>query len=43
MSGPVEFNDAGDPAVATIGIYEYGDDNKYGTKAVEYRTGNIEG
>ncbi|MFI6707235.1 ABC transporter substrate-binding protein [Nonomuraea sp. NPDC050478] len=43
VSGPVEFNDAGDPAVATIGIYEYGDDNKYGTKAVEYRTGNIEG
>jgi ABC-type branched-subunit amino acid transport system substrate-binding protein len=43
VSGPVEFNDAGDPAVATIGIYEYGDDNKYATKAVEYRTGNIEG
>ncbi|MGI5270872.1 ABC transporter substrate-binding protein [Nonomuraea sp. CA-218870] len=43
VSGPVEFNDAGDPAVATIGIYEYGDDNKYPTKALEYRTGNIEG
>ncbi|GAB2905904.1 ABC transporter substrate-binding protein [Nonomuraea fastidiosa] len=43
VSGPVEFNDAGDPAVATIGIYQYGDDNKYPAKALEYRTGNIEG
>ncbi|SEG83279.1 branched-chain amino acid transport system substrate-binding protein [Nonomuraea solani] len=43
VSGPVEFNDAGDPAVATIGIYQYGDDNKYATKALEYRTGNIAG
>ncbi|MEU1385697.1 MULTISPECIES: ABC transporter substrate-binding protein [unclassified Nonomuraea] len=43
VSGPVEFNDAGDPAVATIGIYQYGKDNKYGTKALEYRTGNIAG
>lgn len=43
VSGPVEFDEAGDPAVATIGIYQYGDDNKYATKALEYRTGNIEG
>ncbi|TMR21204.1 amino acid ABC transporter substrate-binding protein [Nonomuraea turkmeniaca] len=43
VSGPVEFNDAGDPAVATIGIYQYGDDNKYPIKALEYRTGNIAG
>ncbi|GGT41890.1 ABC transporter substrate-binding protein [Nonomuraea spiralis] len=43
VSGPVEFNDAGDPAVATIGIYQYGKDNKYATKALEYRTGNISG
>ncbi|MFF0861867.1 ABC transporter substrate-binding protein [Nonomuraea sp. NPDC003560] len=43
VSGPVEFNDAGDPAVATIGIYQYGKDNKYATKALEYRTGNIAG
>ncbi|MDP4508449.1 ABC transporter substrate-binding protein [Nonomuraea turcica] len=43
VSGPVEFNDAGDPAVATIGIYQYGADNKYATKALEYRTGNIAG
>ncbi|MEV1171744.1 ABC transporter substrate-binding protein [Nonomuraea sp. NPDC049784] len=43
VSGPVEFNDAGDPAVATIGIYQYGATNKYATKALEYRTGNIAG
>ncbi|MER6583809.1 amino acid ABC transporter substrate-binding protein, partial [Nonomuraea sp. NPDC001023] len=43
ISGPIEFNDAGDPAVATIGVYQYGDDNKYASKALEYRTGNIEG
>ncbi|MEV4070325.1 ABC transporter substrate-binding protein [Nonomuraea fuscirosea] len=43
VSGPIEFNEAGDPAVATIGVYEYGDDNKYPGKALEYRTGNIEG
>ena len=29
ISGPVEFNDAGDPAEATIGIYQYGEDNNY--------------
>ncbi|WP_214317516.1 ABC transporter substrate-binding protein [Nonomuraea sediminis] len=44
ISGPIEFNDAGDPAIATIGVYEYGADNKYdATKALEYRKGNIEG
>ncbi|MEO3803988.1 ABC transporter substrate-binding protein [Nonomuraea sp. B1E8] len=43
VSGPVEFDDAGDPAVATIGIYQYGENNTYDTKALEYRTGNIEG
>ncbi|MEU0568093.1 ABC transporter substrate-binding protein [Nonomuraea sp. NPDC005983] len=43
VSGPVEFNEAGDPAVATIGIYQYGDNNKYATKALEYRTGDING
>ncbi|MEV4100502.1 ABC transporter substrate-binding protein [Nonomuraea sp. NPDC049649] len=43
VSGPVEFNDAGDPAVATIGIYEFGEDNTYPTEALEYRTGDIQG
>ncbi|MFI6598587.1 ABC transporter substrate-binding protein [Nonomuraea sp. NPDC050536] len=44
VSGPVEFNDAGDPSVATIGIYQYGADNKYdAAKALEYRKGDIAG
>jgi ABC-type branched-subunit amino acid transport system substrate-binding protein len=43
VSGPIEFNEAGDPATATIGIYEYGKGNKYPPKAVEYRTGNVAG
>ncbi|WP_049563656.1 ABC transporter substrate-binding protein [Nonomuraea sp. SBT364] len=43
VSGPIEFDDAGDPAVATIGVYQYGGDNKYAAKALEYRTGNIAG
>ncbi len=29
VSGPVEFNEKGDPSKATVGIYEYGADNKY--------------
>jgi ABC-type branched-subunit amino acid transport system substrate-binding protein len=29
VSGPVEFNEKGDPSEATIGIYQYGADNKY--------------
>jgi branched-chain amino acid transport system substrate-binding protein len=41
VSGPIEFNDVGDPATATIGIYQYGADNKY--KNVNYLTGNIAG
>ncbi|HWM37992.1 MAG TPA: ABC transporter substrate-binding protein [Streptomyces sp.] len=41
VSGPVEFNDAGDPAEATIGIYQYGNDNKYTN--VTYLSGKIAG
>lgn len=29
VSGPIEFNEAGDPSEATIGIYQYGEDNNY--------------
>ncbi|MEV6149048.1 ABC transporter substrate-binding protein [Nonomuraea sp. NPDC052129] len=44
VSGPVDFNDAGDPSVATIGVYQYGADNKYNAaKALEYRKGDISG
>jgi ABC-type branched-subunit amino acid transport system substrate-binding protein len=39
VSGPIEFNDAGDPAEATIGIYQYGADNTY--KNLAYSTGKI--
>ena len=28
-SGPVTFDENGDPTEATIGIYQYGADNKY--------------
>ena len=34
QSGPIEFDQFGDPTVATIGIYEYNDENKvYGQNA----------
>jgi ABC-type branched-subunit amino acid transport system substrate-binding protein len=39
FSGPVEFDDAGDPTQATIGIYQYGDDNTYTN--LEYREGTL--
>ncbi len=39
QSGPVEFSDKGDPTEATIGIYEYGPDNKY--KNIDYRSGKL--
>ncbi|WP_219461718.1 ABC transporter substrate-binding protein [Nonomuraea rhizosphaerae] len=44
VSGPVDFNDVGDPSVATIGVYQYRSDNKYdAAKALEYRKGDISG
>lgn len=39
ISGPVEFNEKGDPSQASIGIYEYGSDNKY--TFVEAKEGTI--
>jgi branched-chain amino acid transport system substrate-binding protein len=41
VSGPIEFNDAGDPSEATIGIYQYGVDNKYTN--LTYLSGKISG
>ncbi|MDT4991931.1 MAG: branched-chain amino acid transport system substrate-binding protein [Actinoplanes sp.] len=41
VSGPIEFNAAGDPSQATIGIYQYGADNKY--KNLSYNAGSIAG
>ncbi|MBZ6371152.1 MAG: ABC transporter substrate-binding protein [Microbacterium hominis] len=29
ISGPITFNEVGDPTEATIGIFQYGDDNNY--------------
>ncbi|HWI31688.1 MAG TPA: ABC transporter substrate-binding protein [Microbacterium sp.] len=29
ISGPITFDDVGDPTEASIGIYQYGDDNNY--------------
>ena len=39
VSGPVEFNDKGDPSEATVGIYQYGATNMY--KFVEGKEGEI--
>lgn len=39
VSGPVEFNDAGDPSEASIGIYQFGADNNYAF--VEAKAGKI--
>ncbi|WP_213453941.1 ABC transporter substrate-binding protein [Rhizomonospora bruguierae] len=41
VSGPIEFDDAGDPAEATIGIYQYGADNT--NTNLTYITGKISG
>ncbi len=29
VSGPITFNEVGDPTQASIGIFQYGDDNNY--------------
>ena len=39
VSGPIEFNDAGDPSEASIGIYQFGADNNY--TFVEAKAGKI--
>ena len=39
VSGPIEFNDKGDPSKASVGIYQYGADNKY--TFVEAKEGTI--
>ena len=40
LSGPISFNDAGDPAEATIGVYTYDENNKL-TSDVKYQNGKI--
>ncbi|MGQ7296069.1 ABC transporter substrate-binding protein [Quadrisphaera sp. KR29] len=39
FSGPIEFNAQGDPTQATIGIYQYGNDNTYTN--VDYIAGSL--
>ena len=39
ISGPVEFSDLGDPTEATIGVYEYVEDNSY--ENVDYVEGSL--
>lgn len=39
-SGPIELNKPGSPSKASIGIFEYGDDNNY--KNLEYISGVVE-
>ena len=29
ISGPITFDENGDPTEASVGIYQYGDDNNY--------------
>lgn len=39
VSGPIDLNSTGSPSAATIGIFEYADDNTYAPQ--EYQTGEI--
>lgn len=40
VSGPIEFNEKGDPTEASVGVYTYGPDNKLLAK-VEYKAGKL--
>jgi branched-chain amino acid transport system substrate-binding protein len=40
LSGPIEFNEKGDPTSASIGVYTFGPDNKL-TDEVEFQLGEI--
>ncbi len=42
VSGPVDLNDTGSPSKATIGIFEYDNNNKYDTGKPDYVTGVVE-
>lgn len=39
LSGPITYDENGDPTEATIGIYQYGEDNTYTN--LEYRPGKL--
>ena len=40
VSGPIEFNEKGDPTEASVGVYTYGADNKL-LAEVEYKAGKL--
>jgi branched-chain amino acid transport system substrate-binding protein len=42
VSGPIEFSEAGDPTVASIGVYTYGPDNKFDPTAAQFQEGSLE-
>jgi ABC-type branched-subunit amino acid transport system substrate-binding protein len=39
LSGPVEFDENGNPSEATVGVYQYGGDNK--NTAIDFRSGEV--
>ncbi len=41
VSGPCDLADNGDPKKATMGIYQYGADNKFPSTAIKYVTGDV--
>ena len=41
VSGPVEFDDNGDPSVATMGVYEYTTNDKFAPAADQFITGAV--
>ena len=41
VSGPINLNDTGSPSAATIGIFQFGEDNTY--KPKDYQTGEVTG
>ena len=41
VSGPIEFDENGDPTEASVGVYEYGADNKIPATAQNYKSGKL--
>jgi branched-chain amino acid transport system substrate-binding protein len=41
VSGPCDLADNGDPKKATMGIYQYGPDNKFPSTAIKYESGDV--
>jgi branched-chain amino acid transport system substrate-binding protein len=41
VSGPIEFDNNGDPSIATMGVYEYTANDNYVARADEFITGNV--